>query len=383
MASPLHHRQASLAVILDFTIREVVFASDAARSHARALFAVVLQQFEAAEIKQLSVPFRRIEMVRQICQCSLNQQSSDAYLRFFFSTVGIDMASALATSIDTAARSDKIVQFTDYLIENFFLPLKACAVKTPQPTPAPLYIPTVPAEDVLPGSRARVSTLRRDCLIRDKHRCMVTRKFDKQEARRRHTEYGQSAVDDDGQVFNWTDGTAFQTLEVAHILPHSLMNLEGSPQITAARKNALDILSMFDMDVHRLITGTDIDRPTNALTLTRECHEEFGSFRMYFEAAGPSRTYRIASYDLPAFSAVPQPLTRTLFQSPTIDSPHPRLLAVHAAIATVLHMSAAGKYCDHILRDTEESALIESDGTTNLGTLVALRFNGWWDGVSA
>ncbi|CAK7233206.1 hypothetical protein SEUCBS140593_008525 [Sporothrix eucalyptigena] len=293
------------------------------------------------------------------------------------------MASSLTTSIDTAALCTKIVQFTDYLIDNFFLPLKACAAKTPQPTPAPLSIPTIPAEDVLPGSRARVSTLRRDCLIRDKHRCVVTRKFDKQEARRRHAECGQSAIDDDRQVFDWTDGTAFQTLEVAHILPHSLTNLEGHPQMTAARKNALDILNMFDMDVHRLITGTDIDRPTNALTLTRECHEEFGSFRMYFEAVGPPRTYCIASYDLPAFSAVPQPLTRTLFQSPTIDSPHPRLLAVHAAIAKVLHMSAAGKYCDHILRDTEEATFVESDGTTNLGTLVTLRFNGWWDGVLA
>ncbi|OAA63481.1 hypothetical protein SPI_03644 [Niveomyces insectorum RCEF 264] len=293
------------------------------------------------------------------------------------------MASALATSIDTAALSSKIVQFTDYLIENFFLPLKACAVKTPQPTPAPLSIPTIPAEDVLPGSRARVSTLRRDCLIRDKHRCVVTRKFDKQEARRRYTTHGQNAVDDDGQVLEWTNNAGFQTLEVAHILPHSLINLEGSPHMVAARKNALDILNMFDMDVHRLITGTDIDRPTNALTLTTECHEEFGSFRMYFEATGPPRTYRIASYDLPALSMVPQPLTRTLFQSPTIDSPHPRLLAVHAAIARVLHMSGAGEYCDRILRDTEDSIAVESDGTTNLGTLVTLRLNGWWDGVSA
>ncbi|KAL1895470.1 hypothetical protein Sste5346_005277 [Sporothrix stenoceras] len=295
--------------------------------------------------------------------------------------VGIDKASPLATSIDTAALYNKIIQFTDHLIENFFLPLKACAVKTPQPTPAPLSIPTIPAEEVLPGSRARVSTLRRNCLIRDKHRCVVTRKFDKQEARRRHAEHGQIAIDDDGQVFDWTDGTTFQTLEVAHILPHSLTSLEGIPQMTAARKNTLDILNMFDMDVHRLITGTDIDRPTNALTLTRECHEEFGSFRMYFKAAGPPQTYRIGSYDLPAFSAVPQPLTRTLFQLPTIDSPHPRLLAVHAAIATVLHMSGAGEYCDHILRDTEEATFVESDGTTNLGTLVALRFNGWWNGV--
>lgn len=140
---------------------------------------------------------------------------------------------------------------------------------------------------------------------------------------------------------------------------------------------------MFDIDAHRLIGGTDIDRPTNALTPTQNCHKEFGLFRMYFEATGPPRTYRIASYEIPIFSAISQPVTRTLFQSPTIDSPLPRLLAIHAAIATVLHMSAADDYCDRILRDTEEAFVVKSDGTTNIGALVALRFNGWWDGVSA
>ena len=121
MASPLHH-QASRKAILDFAIKETVFASDVARSHAAALFAAVLQQFEAADMKQLSVPFRRIEMVRQIYQCALHQPSSDAYLRSFFSTVGIGMDSSLTTSSDTASLCSKIVEFTDYLIENFFLP---------------------------------------------------------------------------------------------------------------------------------------------------------------------------------------------------------------------------------------------------------------------
>lgn len=43
--------------------------------------------------------------------------------------------------------------------------------------------------------------------------------------------HGQSAIDDDGLVFDLTDRAVFDTLEVAHILPHSLTSLEGNPQI--------------------------------------------------------------------------------------------------------------------------------------------------------
>ncbi|OAA68017.1 hypothetical protein SPI_00212 [Niveomyces insectorum RCEF 264] len=141
---------------------------------------------------------------------------------------------------------------------------------------------------------------------------------------------------------------------------------------------------MFDVGVRHLIEGFNIDRPTNAMTLTRRCHTEFGTFDMYFEAVddAPPHTYRIQSFRPPFFSQVPQTVTRTFFLSEdhTIDPPLPRLLAIHAAVAKVMHMSGAGSHCDQILRDTEE-LLIKADGSTNLGALAALRLGGWWNGL--
>lgn len=72
------------------------------------------------------------------------------------------------------------------------------------------------------------------------------------------------------------------------------------------------------------------------------------------------------------------PVTRTLFvtDTHTIDPPSPRLLAVHRAIAHILHLSGAGRYIDHVLRDMETN-LVRADGSSELGLLVGLRLGGW------
>ncbi|OAA63447.1 hypothetical protein SPI_03610 [Niveomyces insectorum RCEF 264] len=379
MASPLHH----LVDVFDFSPQAPVFTDDIARQHAETLFAEVLRRLEASQNDILTKPFQRVEMVRLIHRFALTQTSKDRTLRSFFSSIMVDMA-ADPDEVDLDSLPLNVVAFTDYLIANFFLPLKASSGKTPQPTPASLSVPSLPPDHILPGSSHRLATLRRDCLLRDRHRCVVTRKFDRAEAIARYEADGYDATDDEGQRFDFSTGQLnFEHVEVAHILPDSLMSLDGDAEIVRSRKAALAILDMFDVGVRHLIEGPSIDRPTNALTLTGNCHKEFGTFQMYFEAVAdaPPHTYCIQSL-LPFFSQVPQPVTRTLFISEdrTIDAPLPRLLAVHSAVAKVLHMSAAGAYCDAVLRDTSE-LLVRADGSTNLGTLAALRLGGWWNGI--
>ncbi|CAG1973148.1 unnamed protein product [Fusarium graminearum] len=118
---------------------------------------------------------------------------------------------------------------------------------------------------------------------------------------------------------------------------------------------------MFDNGVAHLIEGVDIDRPTNALTLTLSHHP-----------VGETHTYRIGTF-LPAGLAEDVPVTRTLFtEDRSIDPPSARLLAVHRAIAHILHLSAAGDYIDHVLRDVDEFG-IRADGSTDLSRLLKLR----------
>jgi HNH endonuclease len=141
---------------------------------------------------------------------------------------------------------------------------------------------------------------------------------------------------------------------------------------------------MFDPGVVHLIDGPDIDRPTNAITLTLHFHKRFGDFEVYFEPITEiPHTYKIIATE--SHNALRQailPVTRTLrlANNHTIDPPSRRLLAIHRAIALILHLSAAGSYIDDILRDLDELD-VKSDGSTELGRLIELRLGGWWNGL--
>jgi hypothetical protein len=144
---------------------------------------------------------------------------------------------------------------------------------------------------------------------------------------------------------------------------------------------------MFDHGVGHLIEGVNIDRPLNALTLTMNMHDLFGSFRIYFEPVPQAEphTYRVESFLEPIFTGGLLPVTRTLFltNDRTIDPPSPRLLAIHRAIARILHLSAAGGYIDDILRGMRDAGEqgVQADGSTDLGRLVHLGL--WLDGAGA
>lgn len=262
--------------------------------------------------------------------------------------------------------------------------MKASGKKTPQPSP--VYHAALrstqaahDAQDVV-GTQDRLSALRGECLVRDRHRCVISRSYDQVEAVKRHEQSGDDARDDDGELL--VESTyQFNVLEVAHILPHSLMKSTAGAPLDSPREAAISILNMFDSGIRHLIEGIDIDRPRNAMTLTQGLHQRFGNFDVYFEALSDSEphTYRIDTF-LPRFLFKDPafPVTRTLYLTDdrNIDPPSPRLLAVHRAIAHILHLSAAGDYIDSLLEDIEKTC-VRQDGSTELGRLVAFGLRGW------
>jgi HNH endonuclease len=138
---------------------------------------------------------------------------------------------------------------------------------------------------------------------------------------------------------------------------------------------------MFDPGVIHQIEGTNIDRPYNALTLTHDFHQRFGDLNIYFEPvpnSGASHTYVIKQTTSYPFFRRQLPLTRTLFTTHgrTIDPPSSRLLAIHRACSLILHLSGAAEFVSKVIRDMDENA-VESDGTTELGSLVSLGLREW------
>ncbi|KAF3027049.1 hypothetical protein E8E15_007699 [Penicillium rubens] len=255
-------------------------------------------------------------------------------------------------------------RFAEYIVGNFLLPLRASSVKTPQPTPASLS-----------------SVLRQKCLIRDHHRCVVSRKFDRAAARKRFEENAESCADDDGNLLKDKSSDEFQYLEVAYILPYCLTTVASGETDLVYPIIRIDI---FDPGIIHLVDGPKIDSPMNALTLTLDYHRLFGEFKIYFKPTGIRHQYRIDSTESSPFLRDPLfPVTRSLTLSPhrTVDPPSSRLLGVHRAIALIMKLSGAGEYIERVLRDMEELDVRE-DGSTHLGYLAGLRLGGWLDTLS-
>ncbi|KAF2963113.1 hypothetical protein GQX73_g10461 [Xylaria multiplex] len=196
------------------------------------------------------------------------------------------------------------------------------------------------------------------------------------EAASRMRKDGNNARDDDGTLLG-EDLNPFDALEVAHILPHSLMKADAGYELNSSKQAALAVLNMFDNGVVHLINGTDIDLPRNAITLTSFLHLLFGNFQVFFESAQDLQphTYQIHSFHPRHLLRDPAlPITRTLYltNDRSIDPPSPRLLAVHRAIAHILHFSAAGEYIDKLLRDMDEE---ERSGQKDLGRILRIAAN--------
>ncbi|RBR15414.1 uncharacterized protein FIESC28_07349 [Fusarium coffeatum] len=397
MVPPRLHHQSSLMAVIDFSEKPPLTADQRASTTRR--FFQILEHFRDHSNRPAQ-EYDRVELVRQMYNRSADDKSKDYILHAFFLSAGLSIDSNEDINFnDSNELRASLNGFADYLFDNFFLPLKVNSAKTPQPSPAThsAVMRALEQEHEYIGTPQRVSILRAQCLERDRHRCVVSRKFEEELGEKRYNlEMGgqkDAFRDEDGVSLH---GQKFDALKVAHILPHSLTKVEGNRGLagdsrtlfesqsltymfqTEAQQTTLKILNMLDAGVAHKISGTDIDRPGNALTLTQLMHKHFGRYKIFFKPAGPpEHTYEIKTFLAPPFREG-VPVTRTLFitASKTIDPPDPRLLAIHSAIAHILHLSGAGEYIDHILRDADEYG-IRHDGSTELHRLLGLHLNNW------
>ncbi|KLU91809.1 hypothetical protein MAPG_10757 [Magnaporthiopsis poae ATCC 64411] len=382
-AGPHHRHQSSLQGILQ---AETPVMEENTRAQADARMRHILQHCEAAASQQPRQGYDRPALVRLTHDYARSDDSKSLFLSSFFEHLDLPLAGNVTDpdvdfgDPEVKERLCKSVDaFAEYLMETLFFPLMVVSNKTPQPSPITNSAVQRAQGSDLPqtfvGTPERVSALRGTCLVRDRHRCVISRKFDINEGIKRYKAAPGNARDDDGQLIMPDD---CQTLEVAHILPHSL-NKASDSLLSPGKKATLDILNMFDVGVVHMIEGVEIDRPHNAISLTQEHHRHFGAFRIFFHGpieSQPQHTYRVDAFDDFVRRALRLPVTRTLYltENRNIDPPSPRLLAIHRAIGHILHLSGAGDYIEQVLRDAEEYG-VRSDGSTQLGMLLSLKLN--------
>ncbi|TWU70761.1 hypothetical protein ED733_001838 [Metarhizium rileyi] len=368
MAAPHHRHQNSLEGFVNLSSSPPL--SDNVRLQADHRFQEIMERFRDKDPDRSS-RYDRPKLVDLVYRYAISQKSKDNILRAVFRALELPMeGDAVDFSTETALLL-RLIGFADHLVNNFFMPLRASTAKTPQPTPHYRSATLRSSSKDFVGTPERLSSLRGDCLVRDKHRCVISRAYDKTHAENQSA--ADVILDDDLRPIE--DGK-FAYLEVAHIMPHSLVKVgSDSEELNEARKTALEILNMFDNDIAYRIHGTDIDRPLNALTLTLNLHRAFGNFEVYFTSfRGREHTYEIGTFQRTGFTEVALPVVRTLYltEDRNIEPPSPQLLAVHRAIAHILHLSGAARYIDRIIRSINDQEA-RNDGSTDIGSLVRLR----------
>lgn len=245
-ALPHHRHQSSLEGWIDFS-DQPLFRSADKRARARDKFYRIVNHFEAVNVNDGQ--YNRPALIRLTYEYARSEKSRDMFLHAFFKSMALSMdgEDGLTDNQPEEDLGSTLFGFADYIMDNFFLPcmsggknsmnaftdvlvVRASTCKTPQPSPAyQAAIQRVQGErqymQNFIGTPERVSELRGGCLVRDHHRCIITRQFDVGEAMTRFQKYGTEARDDDGNAFS--DKTETDFLEVAHILPHSLTKMDN------------------------------------------------------------------------------------------------------------------------------------------------------------
>ncbi|OBS23338.1 hypothetical protein FPOA_03887 [Fusarium poae] len=285
------------------------FRSESERVEALVRFYQVIAMYQKNDDIKLG-GFDRARLVQLTYEHCCSQRSQDRFLVTAYHQMGLEyFPDDTELSFDF---KDSLYRFADHLMNFYFQPFRLWALFKRQPT-------------------AKSSSA---CLIRDRHKCVVSRKFDVDEAMERYERHGpEGAVDDDGARLFGT-GYNQDRLVVTHILPPVDRIYTGN--------NA--VLELLDDGVTDTIEGV-----SNTLTLTARNEFSFSNFGMFFERVGKEENTYVIKTFLPR--ALNQPLTRTLFvpQDTSIDMPSARLLNVHRAMAQILHLSGAGAYIDEKL----------------------------------
>ncbi|RAO74321.1 uncharacterized protein BHQ10_010333 [Talaromyces amestolkiae] len=369
-----HRHQLSLEGILDFSQPFTLPPHES--QAARAIFQELINNYDSEQR-----PPRGYKPIALVQATFDHVASKDTFLMLFLSFLyetlcsrrgdgaESDISPYLAYFSDLASWNSArlseayggIEAFAEFIVENFLLPRMSLVGEDPTTNTSIVILNTNAYADWDKGAYIYTErTLR--------------------EARKRFDQYGEDSKDDDGNLLREEINERFSFLEVAHILPHSLVTVASADtELSDSKKNALRILDMFDPGIIHLIEYPKIDSPMNALTLTLDNHRLFGEFQIYFEPTGMPHEYRIDSTERSPFLRDPIfPITRTLSLSPnrTIDPPSPRLLGVHRAISRIMNLSGAGEYIDRILEDLEKMN-VKEDGSTNLGQIMKLRLGGW------
>lgn len=116
-----HHRhQVSLETILNFAGPQPMSADQ--RANARQKFYTVVDHCKSAEILKPDDRYSRPLLIRYTYEYARSELAQDTFLRAFFDIMGVDEDLDLDLTRDGDQLQEKLVDFAEFLMGNFFIP---------------------------------------------------------------------------------------------------------------------------------------------------------------------------------------------------------------------------------------------------------------------
>lgn len=241
-------------------------------------------------------------------------------------------------------------------------PMKAVSGKTPRFVSSPrlgVEDSIDNLEDLIADPVEREQeALRRDCLKRDGNKCVVSGFY--------NVKYSQVP-----------SGGKRADLIAAHILPFSLGTFRTDDERRQTSAIWTNIYRYFPYLRNRLgFFLENLNDPRNVMMLESVLHDQFGSFLFALESTETEHQYRIKLFsgfpDAYEFFLPSSGMVTFTSQDNRFRLPEPGLLAIHAAIAKILHATGRGEIVDKILRDYKATRVLSRDGRSDISGLLSI-----------
>ncbi|KAJ6127415.1 hypothetical protein N7523_003027 [Penicillium sp. IBT 18751x] len=284
---------------------------------------------------------------------ALNDDDDDDtvhFLRSVFRFLPIQGQVQLAVDAEDCNDDDQLRQLAKHLDTAFLRPMVVTGGQTPTFTPS--VCPEVESD----STTRELGELRRACLQRDNHQCVVTKIWDPMY---------------DGRPPDLHTGD----LEAPHIIPFGLGNFRHDERLQHAQiwQCMYRYFPTIRDRFHH--SNEDITRIDNAMMLVVALHLEFGRFSFILEETNVSDRYSVKTF--PQFgNTYLEPCMHEDVILASHDSRYPVpskfLLAGHAAVGNILHATGRAELIAKSIEHLEEGGCptIAKDGSTNITRII-------------
>ncbi|PBK64892.1 hypothetical protein ARMSODRAFT_1053626 [Armillaria solidipes] len=257
----------------------------------------------------------------------------------------------VATDILSSVNDAAIKALADLYLCGLLAPMRACRENTP------MIGENVEEISLIDTAEREQSTLKELAHARDDSRCVITNSLDDEVKLSRKNK---------GEVISMQDQRTSSYTTTAHILPFSLTpNSEKAADIRKSSKTFELIERFSGFKIIDRVTGIDINRIDNVMTITLGAHKALGALHIWLEAVrGRANTYVLRNPgEVEAGTLINGKEITLVASDPRFALPNPKFLAIHAACAKIYHASGMGEVIDQVLRDKEVVKVLSEDGT--------------------